>query len=367
MVASRHYCFTLNNPESNEVPIEWGGSYCSWQREEGDEGTPHLQGYIEFDKVKRLAAMKKLHGTCHWEVRRGTQTQAIEYTQKEDTRVEGFWEYGEKKKGQGSRSDLETVCEKIKAGMSMKDVVIDYGPTYVQWGRGLEKYAQMLAPEYDHDDVRGVWYWGKPGTGKSHSARAEYPGAYMKQQNKWFDGYGGQDAIILDDLDSNVLGHHLKIWADKYACTAEVKGAQVNLQHKAFVVTSNYHPDSLWAEDPEMCEAIKRRFKIKEFKNLARSDQTAAAPAVKTKRKIVEVAMDIEDVAPAPKKMKKFDTRCSAGCPDDAPCFCAQNAYVGGVIASMAGPQTPMWDMGTPAPPTALTGRPGRLDSYVCK
>lgn len=92
------------------------------------------------------------------------------------------------------------------------------------------------------EGVRGVWYWGPPGTGKSHTARANFPEAYLKAQNKWFDGYQAQKSIIIDDFDKGgiCLGHHLKIWADKYACNGEVKGGHVPLQHETLVVTSNY-------------------------------------------------------------------------------------------------------------------------------
>lgn len=91
----------------------------------------------------------------------------------------------------------------------------------------------MLEEAKDCSDVRGTWYWGKPGVGKSHRARAENPSLYIKAQNKWWDGYKGQGAVLLDDLDKggSCLGHYLKIWADKYACTGEIKGATVPLNH----------------------------------------------------------------------------------------------------------------------------------------
>lgn len=113
--------------------------------------------------------------------------------------------------------------------------------------------------------VRGIWYWGPPGTGKSHTARTNWPEAYIKTQNKWFDGYDGNESFILEDMDDACLKHYLKIWADKRSCSGKTKGGHVHLQHKVFVVTSNYSIDNLFGENEQMCEAIKRRFVVTHF------------------------------------------------------------------------------------------------------
>jgi len=104
-------------------------------------------------------------------------------------------------------------------------------------------FAQsLLQTPYDHDSVRGVWIHGPSGTGKSHAARNNYGSSFfLKPQNKWFDGYVGQATIVLDDYDCGAtLGHHLKIWMDRYACTGEIKGGVTQLRHTKFVVTSNF-------------------------------------------------------------------------------------------------------------------------------
>ena len=123
---------------------------------------------------------------------------------------------------------------------------------------------KCLSPPYTHDSVRGIWYYGAPGTGKSLKARTDHPDAFIKAQNKWFDGYTGQKVILLDDFDRQgvCLGHYLKIWADRYACTGEIKGATVSLQHTTLLITSNYHPTELWTDDSELQLAIIRRFVI---------------------------------------------------------------------------------------------------------
>lgn len=86
---AKHYCFTLNNYNKNELDdlLELCNSSkvlkYSFQEEMSKSGTPHLQGYIEFkDKVrpKNLASQK-----IHWEKSRNIQA-SIDYTMKDDTR-----------------------------------------------------------------------------------------------------------------------------------------------------------------------------------------------------------------------------------------------------------------------------------------
>lgn len=114
------------------------------------------------------------------------------------------------------------------------------------------------------DKVRGIWIHGAPGIGKSHIVRTNEPSLYLKTQNKWWDKYNGEPAVLLEDFDKKgeCLSHYLKIWADKWACTGEIKGATVPLNFERFYITSNYHPRDIFPDDPALLEAISRRFTI---------------------------------------------------------------------------------------------------------
>lgn len=261
MAQSKRWCFTLNNYSDGDIALFKNLSclYMVFGYEVAESGTPHLQGFLTLKNKQRLAGMKKIHATAHWEAAKGTSLQASEYCKKDGN----FYEHGTPP-SQGKRSDLETATTKIKAGASVATVAMDYPSLYVRYGRGLRDFALLCNKPYDHHDVRGFWFHGKPGTGKSLFART-YPSLYLKQQNKWFDAYDNEETILLDDLDTDVLGHHLKIWADRYACTGETKGGTVPLRHHRFIVTSNFTIDDLFSGSPEICSALKRRFTVRNF------------------------------------------------------------------------------------------------------
>jgi hypothetical protein len=111
-----------------------------------------------------------------------------------------------------------------------------------------------------------LWLCGGTGTGKSYAARTQYPKAYLKMCNKWWDEYNGQNVALIEDFDKHhtVLIHHMKIWADRYPFLAEVKGSAKRIRPRVIVVTSNYRPEDIWSDEGDL-GPILRRFRVIQF------------------------------------------------------------------------------------------------------
>lgn len=124
---------------------------------------------------------------------------------------------------------------------------------------------QLLDEPQDQPGMRGIWIHGPAGVGKSYYVRKKEKDLYLKSQNKWWDGYKGQPAVLLDDFDKKgeCLSHYLKIWPDLWACTGEAKGSIIPLNYRWFYITSNYSIDQLFPalDDLDLNQAIHRRFK----------------------------------------------------------------------------------------------------------
>jgi hypothetical protein len=121
-------------------------------------------------------------------------------------------------------------------------------------------------------ELENLWYFGPPGTGKSRKARDKFPNAYFKAVNHWWDGYAGEETVIIDEWEvgsGKFIGHHLKIWSDRYPFKMEVKGSSLPLQRpKRIIVTTNYSIDECFGSDRMLCDAIKRRFTMVDFGQL---------------------------------------------------------------------------------------------------
>jgi len=271
---SRYWCFTLNNPQPEEDPNSWGGSFCIWQLERGEEGTLHYQGYIVFKNNKRFVALKAINPRAHWEPRRGTHEQAVHYSTKPhlgcscvhcakctpESRVDGPWTHGEIPK-QGKRSDLLLLKERLDTGVSVKDIWADPEtfPIVSKYDRVPSLYRLATVPQRRFKTHVLVLY-GPPGLGKSYFPATVYPDAYYKNNTEWWDGYEHQKVVVLDDFHSSWFPFTFLLQLlDRYPLNVQVKGGTIPFNSKLIIITTNRSPRSWYRPEHHPYSALERR------------------------------------------------------------------------------------------------------------
>lgn len=270
MSKCRSYVFTLNNYNAQEVDRLEAVQckYLVYGKEVGESGTPHLQGFIVFPTQRHFNAVKKLLGDRYYLDRlRGTPEQAIEYCKKDgDFKEFGVPPMTQKSKGDAGKRVYEEAFELAKQG-KIEEIAEPLRTRFYNTYKKIRSDYQVVPAPVDSLDHE--WYWGASGTGKTRKAREENPGAYLKNPNKWWDGYVDQEVVVIDEWSPvhECLAAHLKQWADHHPFCAETKGSSICIRPRKIIITSNYSPEDCFSK-PEDLEPIRRRFKVVKFNRL---------------------------------------------------------------------------------------------------
>jgi len=272
---SRAWVFTWNNYTDDTTDLidqhflNDAVRYVVYGRETGDSGTPHLQGYIEYEAARtRQQVAKKLPG-AYVAIRRGTAAQAADYCKKGNE----FIEYGEI----SDSADDKKAKAKEAYGMIVKKaeegdlgwVKENYPKVYLQWKPRLEDICIPNTAIID-GDLQNEWWVGATGTGKSKRLWTEYPAHYQKELNKWWCGYRGEEVVAIEEWSpkNECTGSQLKIWADRYPFTGQIKGGSLKkIRPKKIIVLSNYTIEECFPAKEDHLP-LKRRFKVTMFYNL---------------------------------------------------------------------------------------------------
>lgn len=272
-MSARNWCFTLNNPDDiKDKFILWPDSvrYAIYQLEIGASGTKHLQGYVEFDKVQRLSAVKKVLPKAHWETRKGTREQARDYcmpdthlecrdgkTKRETGEyLEGPWELGTFVKD-GERTDLTKLKDLIKEGKNDAELLEEITDTTIKHYKALPFIRSAFSEKRNWQPEVHI-RWGEAGSGKTRFVYEKYPNVWSKPDGDWFDGYVGEDVVLFDDFYGGIKYSMFLKLLDRYPMQVPVKGGFVNWKPKIIYITSNSPPED-WYANVEDKSALLRR------------------------------------------------------------------------------------------------------------
>lgn len=275
MSRGRNFVFTLNNPD--EPQEQFSERLCAlshfrfaiYQLERGEQGTPHYQGYLEFTNPKTLTWLKKqVSLQAHFEPRRGTSTDCINYCSKEETRIAGPWRHGTPgQETQGKRTDLEEACSALKEH-GLKRLREDAPHLYVKYSRGFEALASTM-PMLPREAPEVIVLYGPTGAGKTRLVfdSADLSDLYVSSitSGLWFDGYDAQSTVLLDDFAGRAskieLSHLLRL-LDRYPVRVPVKGGFTHWTPTKIYITTNIHPEDWYdySDRQEHYHALFRRF-----------------------------------------------------------------------------------------------------------
>jgi len=264
---AKSWVFTINN--WTEKDIEWvNGVECSkivCSKETGNEGTPHLQGAVTFRRLYTFNQLKKYHDTAHWEVCKAP----IDFNYCKKKGGELVRDDDNRKKGK--RVDLDEVREWLEAGDSMFQIVKKAKTLQtVSFARAWFQYNDQHLPINTKIDI--FWYYGCSGLGKTKKVLDEAAGAplFIPTSFKWWDGYEGQDRVLLDDLRPTWCAPDqlLRLLDNyRYHYRVEVKGSSRPFLATKIYITTPWHPRDFWKDNEEdPYQLIRRLTEIVHFR-----------------------------------------------------------------------------------------------------
>lgn len=243
-------------------------------------GRRHYQGNVWWGRAvrRRLAqsTLAYIFGTeptrIHLERTKGSVKQCELYCSKRESRAEGHnpQRIGMPPK-QGRRSDLEAVAQSVMEGEEIRNIAIKNPVEFIKFHNGVQKLDRLMraTPRTGAVVPTVYWWFGPTGAGKSRRAFELFgETAYVKETKEWWDGYRGEQTVILDDYRPSMSPFHVFLRIlDRYPMRVPVKGDYTVLSATVFVITTTSRPEHLWQKltEENIDQLIRRLTHIEQF------------------------------------------------------------------------------------------------------
>ena len=291
---SRDWGFTVNNPIlSDKEMYEYlksiqGVKYCIFVREKGDgsednpNGTEHHQGYIEFNiptrfsKVKALFSSDNIGVNAHIAPRQHSRLSCVNYikktgfhSDKKHTQLSDIYEIGDFSL-QGKRNDIIDMYEMKRDGFSDLEITMNY-PQYAHYNNFINKLAlEEKTDKYKNKyrEMTVIYISGPTRSGKTRYVYEKYgyENVYTAEGydvSKMFDGYEGQDVLLLDEFRSDIPLGTLLRFIDGHPIKSTCRYNNKRLAFTKVYIVSNWTLEeqypNLQLEDKETWKAFIAR------------------------------------------------------------------------------------------------------------
>lgn len=222
----------------------------------GDEVCPttlrhHWQGFLVMKKkCAKSTAQKALGCPCFMDGMKGNLAQNEKYCSEDGKYVE----FGEKP-NPGERTDLTQFSQGILRGeITLNDVLENNPGAYHTWGRTLIATQDLVWSRTQRSEMTTlIWIYGPPGTGKSHYVDEKEKSLYRKSvekgEGKWWDGYNGEEAVLLEDFrgSKDIPYSSILRMCDRYPfdVSRRNRGPRPFISKRVYI-TSPVHPKDLY-------------------------------------------------------------------------------------------------------------------------
>ena len=230
----RNFPFTLNNYTEDDYKLLLHDTPCRYVvigKEIGDEGTPHLQGYMCFSTQHSLSSLKSIHRQVHWEAKskKSTHAHCRNYCIKDGKFEErGDMPADPKDKGDAEAAAWQGALDAVREGRldDVRPDILCRNLKQIEYAvKRIERSKRKLV-DLDYEIVN-EWVYGPTRTGKSKYARG-HDDVYIKLSfAKWWDDYAGQATVVIEDVDQCASTHVglYKLLLDRYVFRVETKGS----------------------------------------------------------------------------------------------------------------------------------------------
>lgn len=221
------------------------------------DGYHHWQFFFQLRKDQTWGWLHKRLPGIHLEPRRGTVEQCMEYCMKDGN----FTQMGQvlDRPGQGRRTDIVLFVEDCKT-QSDKDLWTHHPDCMARYTR-VPQAVRNAFVEPRSWVTQLNWIFGEPGCGKTLYVQQKYPDLYSQDRSMWWDGYSGQETVLIDELNAPDFRFDtlLKI-GNKGQYKVQVKGGYVEFVAKRLFIVSNIEPQQVYHKDwPVNAAALLRR------------------------------------------------------------------------------------------------------------
>lgn len=278
------WIWVINNPTAKEIKaikklLMAECAYGVFQGERGKNGTPHLQGFLQFKDKKRFKTVKNLFkdydlNKVHLEPRRGSVKEADDYARKADSKDDSihplfFCGKINLKDKQGKRNDMVEVFSMLKSGKDRLEIAEAFPGQYLRYRSNILATKEDLAQNKERQGHRLIIFFGSSGSGKSYKARQwlerdQRDGESYVEVARDLSDYGDRGCprlVLIEEFKGTIPFSDFKAIFDSGNKHPALRQRYRNVTYLAecTIITSNHHPATWYDLNEVEKKAFYRR------------------------------------------------------------------------------------------------------------